>query len=370
MKKRESGLELVKIWAIFIIIISHVAQTMINSPVYQENLSEYLLITKGATDSFIKFILICFTYFGYFGVDIFVESSSWYLCEKDEVSIKKISQMIINVLFVSLMFLFVYICNRERIALELVLKSILPIFFFNNWFVSCYLLLYILHPVFNIILRNISRKQHSILCAGLIILYVFCNLFFTNKFYSNEFVDCILIYFCVAYVKKYLYHKLSTLNVFVTFLVAFLLLWASIGLTNWLGLYFEMLDTWVFKWKTMHNPFTLLSSGTLVLFSHRLKFRNQFINYISSLSIYIYIIHENIIFRNYTRVEIVANLLRELGNNNAIYICIICSLMLFIMGGVLGSCYIKLTNRLVDRLACIFASKIQYIIDKIGDGWQ
>lgn len=203
MKNRQSGIECIKVLAILMIVISHVAQTIINKPVYLPSLSSALLITETATNSLSNLALVLFTYLGYLGVDIFVIASSWYLCDNSNVSLKKIIRMLMDVFVISIMFLVIYLLTYHTLPLSLVVKSCMPTFFFNNWFITCYLLFYAVHPLLNMILQNISQEQHKRLCFALIILYVICNFLLSGKFYSNEFVDFILMYFCTAYIKKF-----------------------------------------------------------------------------------------------------------------------------------------------------------------------
>ena len=73
---RDSGIELLKIFAIFIIVIGHTVQSLTNEA-YTNN--SYVIDISRATTN-VKFILLqIFRYFGSWGNSIFFICSAWFL---------------------------------------------------------------------------------------------------------------------------------------------------------------------------------------------------------------------------------------------------------------------------------------------------
>lgn len=72
-------------------------------------------------------------------------------------------------------------------------------------------------------------------------------------------------------------------------------------ITDICGLYSQVLSDKVMRWVNNCNPFLLAMSIAMFNIARNIHFKNRFINYISKLSLLIYIIHENIILRTYFR---------------------------------------------------------------------
>lgn len=90
--ERMSGIELLKIFAILLIVISHVVQTLTSKSVVFS--SDYVIDANKATTSAICFLLALFRYCGQAGNYIFFVCSAWFLIESKKVKAKKIAGML------------------------------------------------------------------------------------------------------------------------------------------------------------------------------------------------------------------------------------------------------------------------------------
>lgn len=86
---RDSGIEALKIVAIFFIVISHVVQTLTCSNIFIIN-NDYVLNSSQATTNIQKIILVYFRHFGILGNTIFFTASAWFLLESYHFSAKNI----------------------------------------------------------------------------------------------------------------------------------------------------------------------------------------------------------------------------------------------------------------------------------------
>ena len=258
---------------------------------------------KYATTNIQQLIISILSCLGEIGNIIFIMCSSWFLLEKNKINRKKLIQIILNSLIISILYLVILSLFGFHFNKVLIIKQFLPITMKNNWFIGCYLLFYMLTPYLNIIIKNIDKKNLQNINIVLFILYSgFYFVLGNNAYYFNELIGFIYIYLIVAYVKMYMldFQKNISLNkkLLIFSLIGFI---GSMLLTNYIGLSIPLLSSKLMHWNKLTNPFYLLFSISLLNIFKNRNFYNKTINYISSLSLIIYLIHENILFRDYIR---------------------------------------------------------------------
>ena len=192
-KKRESGIELLKVIAIVLIIISHVVQTFssMNSSVL-----------NNATDNPQFFVLIVFMHLGILGNCIFIICSSWFLIGSKKDNKKKIMKFIIEIFVISIIIMIISISFGIPIEKKDIIKSFFPTLFANNWYMTCYILFLMITPFLNMILDKISKKQLLRFNLMAIILYWGIS-FIKSSFYTTNLLLFVTIFFIVSYFKKY-----------------------------------------------------------------------------------------------------------------------------------------------------------------------
>lgn len=204
-KGRESGIELLKIIAIFIIVISHVVQTLGGNtltPLYT-GYSSFIINYSVCTQDTTTLIICLLQYLGAIGNAIFFICSAWFLLESNKFSPKKLLSMILDVWFISVIILFVvHFVMKKEISRDIMLWSCFPTTFTNNWYVTCYILFYPIHPLLNNWINKLS--QQSLLKAVIVlnILYVICNFLWSGLYYESPLTLWIAIYFTIAYIKN------------------------------------------------------------------------------------------------------------------------------------------------------------------------
>ncbi len=113
-KERESGIELLKIIAIFLIVISHISQTY--GSMHSGLDSSYFIDSKIATENIQNIIILTFRFFGSIGNSIFFISTAWFLIDKKDNKKKKILQMLLEVWIISLIILSIFLLFRINIT--------------------------------------------------------------------------------------------------------------------------------------------------------------------------------------------------------------------------------------------------------------
>ena len=134
-KPRQSGIELLKVVAIFLIVISHVVQTLVEGPA-PWGISIYGPLTNATT-----FTLGLLFYCGALGNLIFFSCSVWFLLDKSRTNYEKVIRMILDIFVISILWLVpVLLWKQGEISSDLVLRSCFPTYFENNWYMTSYIL--------------------------------------------------------------------------------------------------------------------------------------------------------------------------------------------------------------------------------------
>lgn len=332
---RNSSIELLKIFAIYLIVVCHSVMSL--------NLN-----LGFSTNNIQIFILNFLKYFGSYGNIIFIICSVYFMAENTKYNTKKIFKMWLQAYIISIIFLSIFLVFGVNVSLKNVIKSLAPLTFENNWFILCYIMLYALHPYLNLIISKMNKKTHFRICIVSIILYSFIQFVLKNRFYFNNIIGFVYIYFIIAYMKKYMhkYQNNIKINLYVLIISIFLML-GILALTNYIGLYYSFFGNKMLYYENLGNPLILLTCISLFNVFHSFDFKNQLINKISSVSLFIYIIHENLLFREYIRPTLISNFYSL--TKNYLVCVLIFSLILFIVSTLLSLVYRWCENRFINK---------------------
>lgn len=187
------------------------------------------------------------------------------------------------------------------LSFKLLIKQFFPTTFSNNWYMTCYILFYPIHGVLN---KALSRMtQRDILCFATISGFIYIGIIFIKSglFFSSPLLLWIVLYIILTYMKRYsMWITNAKLNVDLLILSLTINTALIIG-TNYLGLHINFFSDKVLRWWNNCNPFLLIAAFSLFNLVRNVHFKNKTINYISSMSMLIYVIHENDLLRTYYR---------------------------------------------------------------------
>lgn len=368
LKERESGIELLKNLAVILIIISHAAQTL-TLPQMQNICSQGFIDLNCATTNTQHLILIFFRYFGALGNCIFFISSAWFLCDSCKANSKKILQMLIDVWIISVVFLAVFMVSGTKISVINIIKSIMPTTFANNWYITCYLLFYSIHPYLNTIIERVSQVE--LLKMNIAALILYCGggyLIKRDLFFGSDLILFIVIYFVIAYIKKYLHNVSDNKRLNIILLLSGIVGNTGIVmLTNILGLKIGALfSEHMLHWGKNSSPFLLLIAIALFNLFRKKKFINKAVNSISSLSLMIYLIHENWLIKAYFNTWVFSVIYDRLGYSLIVVWVLLFSACIFILAAFFGWLYNhtlqRITKIITDKLADIIYKKVESIM--------
>lgn len=358
-KERESGIELYKVIAIFLIVLSHVIQTL-TEPNYVLGIGEGTFINIAtATTNLNVLLLAVFRICGALGNNMFFICSAWFLVNSKKMSLKKVVHMILDVWIINMIVLIALRSIGVQLQISDTVKTFFPTTFANNWYITCYLLFYMIHPFLNRMIEQLSINEHLALTSFLFVIYFIIPVLpleEINLFFANEFVIFLATYVIVSFIKIYKNEwteKLKT-NKCILFVsvISYIVL---ILCVDFLGLRTNYFLNRLVRWNMNNSLFMFLIAFSSFNIMKKKEFINRTINYLSSLSLLVYIFHENLAFRRYFRPVIEFSILNRFGIEHA-FICAVCmAVSLAILSFIISAIYKTFFTKIVSKLSSIIS---------------
>ena len=372
IKKRNSSIEALKILGVFLIVISHVVQTLgSNGNVYVPNIDFGINLSVATTD-LQRLVLSMLRYNGSFGNTIFFVCSAWFLLDSKRFNKKKILLMLAEVWTISVLILLIVLFLRKGdLNASLILISFFPSFFDLNWYINCYLIFYAIHPALNRIIASLNQKSLFKTVFVMTILYpvmafvsrLTLHLFDAgSSFFANNLVTWIVIYFYIAYLKYYAENVANNIRINCCLAaVGFFGFFGLVAMTNYVGLKTNLLNGALQIWNVPYNPFLLLLVIGMFNLVRRISFENKTINYISKLSFYIYLIHENNLLRKLYRPAMWNYVYEKYGDSYVLGWVLIFALFIYVFGLLSSTFYFETVHKLIVQLCDKIYPKITSI---------
>lgn len=358
---RNSSVELLKIFGMVLIVISHCIGSLTEKSLYVTN-DGYRITDLAATGDWQHLLLTILSYSSMIGVWLFFMCSAWFWIESTTFKKSKIFKLLADVWTISILFLIAILTLRNgNVDFDLLVRSFFPTLFANNWYITCYILFMLIHPYLNLIIRSIEKKELFRIVSLLTILYVFANIYANKFFFPSKIILWTTIYFMIGYIKLYMKKFQADIQINMVIMgVAALLIILTVILKNYFSLhFFYMKEDFLFR--NCNNPLGILLSISAVNVATNYNFKSAVINNISLCTLYIYIIHENILFRTYYRPLWWKYIYHEFGYEHIVLWLWIMVFGLFTASLLLGLIYKHSIGRVVGRIADFFYSKLSKI---------
>lgn len=203
--KRNYSLDLLKIIAILMIVMFHYT---------------YKGIIYNQLTNFNKIIYSIVFHFGEIGVNLFMLITGYFLCKQEKINKNKVIRFILDVYFYSILSIIIVICFKKYVFSY---QDLFPISFSYYWYITAYIIIYILSPYINKLIKSLTQKEYRNLLTILFIIFSVIPTFVgflqgdTEGFYFyNRFVWLIYMYLIGSYICLYKDKlnilKLTTLN--------------------------------------------------------------------------------------------------------------------------------------------------------------
>ena len=351
-QNRNSSIELLKIFGMFLIVLSHaIPLWWVANPTNSINL--YRVIENNQ-----QFILLIFKYLGQVGNLIFIVSSAYFLIDSKKVKLQKIMYICVDSFIISMIFFAIFTALKVPIDSECLLKQFMPIIFKNNWFISTYILYYLIHPWLNKIIDDLSEKKLLLIDLGIVLFYVLNLVIEFFEPIKNDFIGFVLIHFILAYFKKYLkgYNNSKMLN-FFTLLISSSTLMLLIVIVNMIGIKSEYFSEKMLEMANVYNPFIILIGISMFNIANTTNFYIKGINKISSLTMLIYLIHENMLLREYGKSAYWTYIKNIFTYKEVAKISFITAIWVFLASIIIAGIY-KCTIEKIAKWVCDKAYKV------------
>ena len=180
------------------------------------------------------------------------------------------------------------------------------------------------------------------------LLYSCFNTVLSGHFFASDLILWVAFYFVIAYVQLYLtdFTESKKHNLLLLFL-GIGGLFVLLAVTNFLGLRFSVFQDKLLHWSVNSNPFIFAIALSSLNLARKSSFRSPFVNYISSLSLLIYIIHENLLLRHYVRPDMIAFVRERYGDTHLVFWVLCLSVLIFLFGFLTSAFYEKTIRKYV-----------------------
>ncbi len=248
------------------------------------------------------FVCVIMHYLGMMADVIFIACSAWFLINDERVNTKKIAGFLGDKYFITIAFIIV----ASAMGLSVTTSKIISALQLGSlWFIICYVLMYAFHPCLNAVCRALDKRRHLLLNVVMISLYLCLACVIDDKMLYCRFLGFFIIYFIVAYVKVSMTNFSASLRKNLVWLILGIVGQLALLLgTNYLGLHMERFSNDMLHWDTLINPFSIIIAIASLNIANRSQYVNKTINYLSSLSLLVYMFHAN----NFARTVIAPHL--------------------------------------------------------------
>ena len=249
-------------------------------------------------------LFIFFSSYGKLGVVIFVMLTGYFSCTS-RFNSKRLVLLLAETVFYSVVwYIIVCLIGEETFDIINFIKSFSVLFYSKYWFFTCYIALSLFVPILNVVINDLSRKEHLLVCIVGGIAYSFISSF-SNYLYWNELVYFLYLYVVAAYLR--LYDRGRSIKFDVSgLLISFLVGW-TINYIN------RFIPNVIIEQNLIFQPFLLQSTTNLfiaifaLLICKKVKpHSSKTINYVAGSTFGVYLLHD-CIYRMVLWVKIFKN---------------------------------------------------------------
>lgn len=279
VKNNYHSLDLLKILAAFMVIAAHAAMYT------KANFVSSVLYNK----SFFGFLIKCISTIGNTADMIFIIISAWFISNSNKNNYHKIITLLLDVLIISVISLSVAVLflNKSFSLIE-IKKYLFPNIYGECWYITCYIIVYLAHPLLNDIINKYSIKRVIIPA----VIYYLVNLFFSTDALSfNEITYFISVYFFIFFYKTYMFNVKNKnkylLLLFLTTAIYFCLFYI-------LYIYsynYVLASSLLYKLSNIYSPFHLFAALLAFSYFYCIRINCSVISKLSKLTGLLFIFH-------------------------------------------------------------------------------
>lgn len=358
-KERNSNFELLRIIAMFMIIIHHLAYHSQFNFQYDELTFNRL---------WIQFIQIG----GEVGVNVFVLITGYFMLNHN-FKIEKVLKLWFEILFYSIV-IYVLMCliGKETFTIVGLVSSFMPISREKWWFASAYIILYILSPYINVLIKNMSKKVYKKLLIICFVMWVIFPTFLFTSLGSNNVIWFIYLYLLAGYIKQYEdgnFIDFGFSKWFIISIAIYIFTFLSALLIDIIGLHnYNIAKCATHFYGKNQLPILMISVCLFMAFKKLIIRNNKFINKIALTTFGVYLIHDNPVMRGF----IWDNLFKTYLYSNSRYLIIYSiavALAIYMVCSIIDFIRINSAERIVAKIIDIIIIRGKKYEKSIGNRW-
>lgn len=338
-KERNSNFELMRIISMFMIVLWHCFIHAFN-------------FSSDSKASFVVNLIECLLVIH---VNSFVLLSG-YFQSKSRFKFSKLISLNNSVWFYkSVEYIIFLILGIASFSIPIAIDEFFPLDLQSYWYIRVYLMLYLISPFLNKLINNINQNYHKKL---IIVLFILCCIIapltrdqatYRTLNMGYSLINFIMLYFIRAYLQFYPINK-SHFGLKYTrkmkkliFLILYITLaFINFSINNTAQIMLRGGDTMRFfgnilKYSSLayNNPIIVIQTICYFMIFYYMNFKSKIINYISSLTFGIYLIHENHYFRSYGYKLVFKDLIiPPLGYRSVLYSFIV-AIIIFVLASII-----------------------------------
>ena len=191
-KTRNSNLELYRILVMLSIVAHHY---VVNS-----GLTDVLEQDPTSARSIYYYL---FGAWGKVGINCFVLITGYFMC-KSQITAEKFMKLLLEVMFYKVMIHGIFMVSGiEPVTVKNLFYMFMPITSVKTDFTACFLLFFLCIPFLNILVRNMTQRQHQLLLALLLVIYTILGTLLGSKLSTNYVTWFCVLYFISSYIRLY-----------------------------------------------------------------------------------------------------------------------------------------------------------------------
>ena len=300
---------------------------------------------------------------------LFVVSSAYFLqgrptSKKKAINILLDSQFISIGIFLGFIVAATVAHAKFHFSFSEAMQSIFPDLYEAVWFVPCYVIFYLIHPALDLVIENLTQKQHAELAALVFVFYGVLGLLKVQPAYSS-LLAFIFIYFLIAYAKKYeSSYFLNSRNNLISFLFFGVLFIVIVLLKNALSRRFAFFMEYPVV-DGMLSVILLPMLVSLFFLFLKMEFRNRIVSFIASCSLFFYCIHENKIVREELRPMYYRFLMERYGEAHLLLYVVALIALVFVFGFIAAIIYKETIARITSVLSAVVEKLLKAGFDRL-----
>lgn len=230
------------------------------------------------------------------GINCFVMITGYYMC-KSHITMRKFLKLFLQIVFYNIAITALFIIfGYEPYSLKHTIREINPLSSIGSGFTSCYLMFFLLIPFMNVLIKNMTQRQHLNLAITLLFIYTVLGSVPIIPVTMNYVSWFCVLYFIASYIRPYPFPRKNEVKFWGVLTLTFIMLSIlSICTTAVIaGHYGRGLNKIYFLVSDSNHLFAVLIGITSFLFFKEVKIpQSKFINTVAASTFGVLLIHAN-----------------------------------------------------------------------------